>query len=203
MGVVGSSDTKSAKLFEDLFPNIFDVPAETPSAYINRCWEKYLDTGQDSNALNGYMFEDLLATALIREGVLPFYMQAKAAFVPNVHYDILLYTPARGPIAISAKTSLRERYKQADLEAIALKYVHVRAQFHIVTLDNEGAASLGAKIRDGGFVGLDSVVTARSRRFDDLLEKLQRLSVCEAPTLPAVSAERVVTAKAIDKNKML
>jgi len=197
MGVVTSTDTKAASLFEELFPNIFDVSAECPSEYVGHCWKVYLETGEVSNALSGYMFEYVLATALIRENLLPFYMQARAAFVPNVHYDILLYTPALGPIALSAKTSLRERYKQADLEAIALKYVHRRAQCHLVTLDEVEAHSVSAKIRSGDVIGLDSVVVAHKSEFDKLFENLQDFPFEEAPIVSVIEAQTVVTSERI------
>jgi hypothetical protein len=51
----------------------------------------------------------------------------------------------RRPICISAKTSLRERYKQADFEAIALKYVHRKALSFLVTLEENEAKSVKAK----------------------------------------------------------
>ena len=43
----------------------------------------------------------------------------------------------------------RERYKQADLEAIALKYVHRKALSYLVTLEANEAKSVKAKIKSG------------------------------------------------------
>lgn len=82
----------------------------------------------------------------------------------------MFYTTERGPICISAKTSLRERYKQADLEAIALKYVHRRALCYLVTLDISEAKKVKEKIKSGDVIGLDKVVVATSDEFNDLIE---------------------------------
>lgn len=81
-------------------------------------------------------------------------MNAKVAFVPNVIYDLMFYTSERGPICWSVKTSLRERYKQADLEAIALKYVHRKALSYLITLEENEAKSVKAKIKSGALLGL-------------------------------------------------
>ncbi|MDE7137830.1 MAG: hypothetical protein K2O29_05155 [Ruminococcus sp.] len=45
--------------------------------------------------------------------------------MPNVDFDIILYTQEQYPIALSLKTSVRERYKQADLEGVALKNMYI------------------------------------------------------------------------------
>ncbi|MCF6346733.1 MAG: hypothetical protein L3J20_00335 [Flavobacteriaceae bacterium] len=127
LGITIGNDTKAGNIFEDLFPNFMEIEYQKPSEYITLFWNKY-EAQSDRNAnLNGKMFEYILASLCIREGILPLYMSAKVAFVPNVIYDLMFYTTERGPICWSVKTSLRERYKQADLESIALKYVHRKA----------------------------------------------------------------------------
>ncbi len=51
--------------------------------------------------------------------------------------DIVLFKEEkRSPIGISIKTSLRERYKQADLKAVALKYVHRNAENCLISLQS-------------------------------------------------------------------
>ena len=120
-------DNKAEIVFDSLFPNFLEVEYEKPSDYIQKYWNAFKNHSESNNNLNGKVFEYILATLCVREGILPIYMSAKVAFVPNVIYDLMFYTTERGPICWSVKTSLRERYKQADLEAIALKYVHRKA----------------------------------------------------------------------------
>jgi hypothetical protein len=146
-----------------------------------------------NNNLNGKIFEYILATLFIRENILPFYLNAKVAFVPNVIYDIMFYTAERGPICISAKTSLRERYKQADLEAIALKYVHRRALSYLVTLEENEAKSVKAKIKSGDVIGLDDVIVATSNDFNDLIIELKKFKFSDPPTVKIIESNQIVT----------
>ena len=134
-----------------------------------------------------------MATLLVREGILPIYLSAHVAFVPNVIYDILLYTTARGPICISAKTSLRERYKQADLEAIALKYVHRKSLSYLITLDEREANSVSNKITTGDVIGLDEVIYVISEKFDDLISSLKEMIFTIPPIVQVITSNQVIT----------
>ena len=67
------------------------------------------------------------------------------------------------------KTSSRERYKQADLEAIALKYVHRKAQSFLMTLEEDEYPRLKKKISNGDIIGLDKVVLCTSPDLDQLI----------------------------------
>lgn len=129
-----------AQIFAQVAPSWL-TSQHKPSDYVGSTWATYIAKfGRGNPNLNGKMFEVLLATVLVRERILPFYISVEVAFVPNVVYDLMLYDCAAGPICVSAKTSLRERYKQADLEAYALKSVHRRAKYYLVTLSHEEAA---------------------------------------------------------------
>lgn len=112
---------------------------------------------------------------------MPLYKNAKVAFVPNVVYDLMFYTSERGPICWSVKTSLRERYKQADLESIALKYVHRKALNFLITLDKTAAKSVKNKIKNGDVIGLDKVVVATDPEFDKLVEDLKKIQIWGTP----------------------
>ena len=143
--------------------------------------------------MNGKVFEYLLATLFVREEILPLYLSAKVAFVPNVIYDLMFYSTERGPICLSAKTSLRERYKQADLEAIALKYVHRKALSYLITLDENEANNVRAKIKSGDVIGLDNVIVATSLEFDKLIMEMRSYTFCEPPTVKVIESNQVIT----------
>lgn len=102
---------KTSLVFENLFPDktFFDIEYESPSDYVNKFWKKYKELGENNKTLNGSIFEVIIYTLFIREGLLPMYLQAKVAFIPNVEYDMIIYNKEVGPISISLKTSLRER----------------------------------------------------------------------------------------------
>jgi hypothetical protein len=112
----------------------------------------------------------------------------------------MFYTAERGPICVSAKTSLRERYKQADLEAIALKYVHRKALSFLVTLEENEAKSVKAKIKSGDVIGLDNVVVATSIEFNELIKELKSYKFSKPPTVKVIESNQIIT---IDKVKAL
>lgn len=192
LGVVIGSETKAGSIFERLFPYFMDFEYEKPSEYITHFWNKYESLDERNSNLNGKMFEYILASLCIRENILPLYLSAKVAFVPNVIYDLMFYTKERGPICWSVKTSLRERYKQADLESIALKYVHRKALSYLITLSDE-AISVKEKIKSGDVIGLDNVVIATTPEFDELVATLKTFQFDEPPTVKVIESTQVVT----------
>ena len=205
LGITVGKNKKVAQIFEGLHPDFWQIKYKKPSEYISRYWNLYVDARgvknveeedgekKNGNSSNGKIFEYILATLLIREDILPIYLNAKVAFVPNVNYDIMLYTAERGPVCISAKTSLRERYKQADLEAIALKYVHRRALAYLLTLDANEAKSVKAKIKSGDVIGLDDVIVATSPEFDAFIASLKTLVYSDPPTVKVIESNQIIT----------
>jgi hypothetical protein len=196
IGIVVGDDSKAANIFEGLIPNFFEITYEHPSEYVSHCWALYQTHPERNNNLNGKFFEYILATLCIRENILPLYLSAKVAFVPNVLFDMLFYCKERGPICWSVKTSLRERYKQADLEAIALKYVHRKSLSYLITLSDE-AISVKEKIKSGDVIGLDGVVIATSREFDQIVQELKKLEFEIPPTVQVISSNQVVTSEKV------
>lgn len=196
LGIVIGNNTRSGKIFDELFSDFMEFVYDKPSDYIKSFWVKYEAYPDRSSSLNGKMFEYILASLCIREGILPIYMSAKVAFVPNVIYDLMFYTSERGPICWSVKTSLRERYKQADLESIALKYVHRRALSYLITLDETEARSVKNKIKKGDVIGLDKVIVATNPEFDELVKDLKEFIFEDPPTVKVIESTQVVT---IDK----
>ena len=122
--------------------------------------------------VNGRVFECLILEALFARGIYPIYYQARVANVPNIIYDILLFHPIQ-PVALSCKTSLRERWKQADLEALALKQVYRGSMSALLTLSSEGYG-VQKSIEDSNVLGLEQCIVIQNGGydFDDLLIKL-------------------------------
>jgi hypothetical protein len=197
LGIVVGEDKKVAVLFEKLIPDFRLIKYSTPSEYVKICWDKYQENADLSNNQNGKFFEYILATLCIREQILPLYMSAKVAFVPNVVYDLMFYTAERGPICWSVKTSLRERYKQADLEAIALKYVHRKALSYLVTLGVVEAKNVKAKIKTGDVIGIDDVIVATLPEFDLMIAELKKFVFAEPPTVKVIESNQVVTSEKV------
>lgn len=194
-------DNKAELIFDSLFPNFFEVEYDKPNEYIQQYWNAYIRHPERNNILNGKVFEYILATLCVREGILPIYMSAKVAFVPNVIYDLMFYTNERGPICWSVKTSLRERYKQADLEAIALKYVHRKALSYLITLEENEAKSVKAKIKNGDVIGLDDVIIATKEEFNELIAELKEFEFSEPPTVKVIESNQIITEEKVNQIK--
>jgi hypothetical protein len=153
---------KSTQLYQEIFGSEWGSNITTPSAFIDESWQKLIKSKKSNNYTNGAIFEYLIALCLFSRKILPFYMQANITFVPNALYDIVLYTIQGNPITLSLKASLRERYKQADLEAWALKNVHRGALNYLITLNEKEATRASEKIVKGHLAGLDEVILASS-----------------------------------------
>lgn len=195
LGIISGDDTKTGEIFENLFPNFMEIDYELPSDYIKLLWNEYINSSlfENNPNVNGKLFEYIIATLCIRENILPLYMGAKVAFVPNVNFDLMFYTKEKGPICLSIKTSLRERYKQADLEAIALKYVHRKALSYLITMDEKAAKNVKHKIKEGEVIGLENVVLAFDSEMDALIYDLKILELIDPPILKVIESNLFVT----------
>jgi hypothetical protein len=190
--------TETGKIFESLFggKTFADIEYDQPSDYVNMYWGKFNEISKNyDRSIKGKIFELILSTLFVREGLLPMYLQANVAFVPNVNYDCLFYCDEFGPISISMKTSLRERYKQADLEAIALKYVHRKSKCYLLTMNKEEANSAASKIKSGSIIGLDEIVVCSTSQIDDLISKIKKIELKEAGNVDVISSDLIITEK--------
>lgn len=187
-----SDKSKCFDVFEYLLSDINCNNFNEASELVHALWQKYATYSKQSNSLNGIVFEAILATAFLQHGISPIYVQAKVVFVPNVDFDFILYSSEHGPISISAKTSLRERYKQADLESVSLKYVHRKAKCFLVTLHAEEASSLSKKVGNGDMLGIDEVILANSPDFDGLIQRLKVMRFIKPEPVQIVTASKVL-----------
>ena len=164
----------------------------TPSQYVSECWKRYQKyysslskkAQKGANSLNGKVFELIIVTALYRNGILPFYYQAKAELVPDIDYDVILFDEKeQKAITISIKTSARERYKQAALEAFAFKSVHRSSLNYLVMEDSNECKDVQVKIRNGTIIGLQQAIDANSKDFDSFIKKLSKMQLGKTPTI--------------------
>lgn len=183
---------KSVSVFESLLNGVpfTEIDYDTPCCYVKKYWTSYKELGIDNNSLNGNVFELIIYTLLYREGILPFYVQASVAFVPGIEFDTILYSKEK-PISLSLKTSLRERFKQADLEAIALKYVHRKSECFLLTLDADEAMSVNHKISEGTAIGLNKAYNCLSEDINELLDYLKSIYFSEAGQIEIIEGRLI------------
>lgn len=181
-----ASTSASANLLLSIQPNLDSIKISKPSKYIDFIWREAERDQRLTRDVRGKFFELLVASSLIKNQVLPFFWQAQLEFVPLANFDLVVYTEERGPIVLSLKTSIRERYKQAEFEAQAMKDVHRRALNYLVTIESDEAISLKSKIDSGVLTGIDDVVVANEDSFDRLIERLKSLTIVDTPIFSAV-----------------
>ena len=172
----------SAKLIETILkiqPTLDYFPYRSPSLYNDKIW-KILDTEIQDNSSRGSAFEFLIAFTLLRESISPFYYQVEFSNIAWAEFDILIYTEEIGPIVFSRKTSLRERWKQAELEAQLLRRDFPKSRSFLITMDpNE--SSVANKIKNGPKSGLEKVMRSNQPVFNRIIEEIKNYTVIKVP----------------------
>ncbi|MEK7571431.1 MAG: hypothetical protein AAB553_04085 [Patescibacteria group bacterium] len=181
------------QVIKKLLPDIRSDSKLKPHEFIKKYWKNYQSNFQSNQNINGKVLEELIAITLIRKNILPFYMQAQVAFISYINYDFIIYSNDIGPISISSKTSLRERWKQADLEAVALKYIHRKSKSFVVTLDTEAVRR--RRIDPSASMGIDEFILADTEEYDKMLETIKQHDLSLSPTVEVVTSNFVITAE--------
>ncbi|MCY4002036.1 MAG: hypothetical protein OXF84_14695 [Bacteroidetes bacterium] len=166
-----SERRKSDKIYSELLENIqFD----RPSNFVNDVLiDEYVANYPSNSSINGKVFEYCIVECLMQMDITPFYYQATMSLIPNVNFDIVCYNEI-SPVVLSCKVSLRERWKQADLEGLAIKQVYRKSKVHLITAATNEQDRLQREIESGTIHGLDSCVLAQSTDFDKLLTDLTK-----------------------------
>lgn len=141
--------------------------------------------------LAGTALEYSLLGALRERGKQPLFWQAEFVELPNNFYDVVFFTREHGPIVLSPKTSLRERYKQADLEALALRGLFPQSRFYLISLDRDKKhlANVQRKIAGGEVRGI--VALYDETNLDELFRQLDALTPVEPPAGSLRRARRI------------
>ncbi len=136
---------------------------------------------QSIGSMSGSWLEWATLAALKAKGLTPAYWQAEFAAVPNNFNDVMVWSKEHGPIILSCKTSLRERYKQADLEAVALRQHYPEAKFFLLTLDDDKrhVARTRKKIAGKELLALQAIYDETNA--DELFAFLGTLTLTAAP----------------------
>lgn len=167
---VGASGATGSLLLS--IGDYYDEKSTEPHKNIKNCWSAAI-SHKPNNATRGSVFESLIGIVLLDFGCKPFYRQGQLELVNNANFDFLLWRNSNAPITISAKTSLRERYKQADLESFAIKSVYRRSENFLVTLSSNELRVRLRKMKNGEeFSSLDQMVAADEPQFDNFVHYL-------------------------------
>lgn len=152
-----------------------NVPSYPYSRFMSAFWEEASSQGQSSGAL----FELMVACCLYDARVGTFYRHATLQDSPKVESDLLVWTREGMPWCIQMTSTLRERYKLADLQAFRVKASYHNAAFFLLTMDQFDTSKRSKK----DFESLDELVYCGSAAFDSLIEKLTFSSSSECDAL--------------------
>lgn len=176
--------TPSNQLITQELMDKYPIPTHlSPSEFIEIYWALYESLDSRTNSMNGAIFENLVVIALAREGIKNIYYQTSLSFVQSALFDVFLYHEEK-PVALSIKTSLRERWKQADLEAAALKQVHKKAECYVLTL-NEREIRVRQN-KKNNYAGLNGFILTDSSEFDRLIDYLKTRTFSVAGEIPII-----------------
>lgn len=178
------------KITKKIIENYDFTTYQKPSEFIDESWIYYKNNFDSDKNINGTIFENLVVYILAYEGINHIYEQAEVAFVPNAIFDILLYHPEY-TYTLSLKTSLRERWKQADLEAYAIKNVLKASKSYILSLSHGEVRARRKKFEKGDdfYNGLDGFVLANTEEFDELVEELKQINFIPSEKVSIIVGE--------------
>jgi hypothetical protein len=111
---------------------------------IEKCRAEAVKMGKSPNSIAGMAGQWLelsLLIALKHKGLTPAYFQFELHNVADAVMDVAVFSEKRGPIVMSCKTSLRERYKQAEQEALATRKSYPDSYSCVVTIDKKRTTS--------------------------------------------------------------
>lgn len=181
-----TSERRNITITKELLRNFPINSDASPSEFIRHYWQHYNDEYESNNSTNGTIFENLVILSLARNGINPIYYQTELTYVPSAIFDVFLFSEELS-VAISIKTTLRERWKQADLEALAIKQVHKSAQCFVVTLSHNEVSA--RRRNDSTYAGLDRFILADTTEFDDLINDLSERDFSIAGSFPVVKTD--------------
>lgn len=168
------------------------------SEFIKSYWQYYTEEFPSSNSVNGAIFENLIIIALARSGITNIYYQTELTYVHSAIFDVFLYHET-GSVAISIKTTLRERWKQADLEALAIKQVHKDVKCYVFTLSHPEVNA--RRKNDKSYAGLDGFILADTQELDLLLEELHQKEFSVAGTITIIKTDhKLYTLKKLEND---
>jgi len=122
-----------------------------------------------NNQVPGDVFEIIIGFILDYENLEIYSMDENIKGVTYVKPDFILKNERKN-IFISCKTSIRERWKQADWESMRYKKIFPDAKCFVITNHEKEAITLKGKLND---IDIDMVFYSGSSEINDFVKKLK------------------------------
>ncbi|WP_284928772.1 hypothetical protein [Candidatus Phytoplasma sp. AldY-WA1] len=157
---------------KDTFNLSIDEYMKTNYQQLNHYFNQNNINSQSQKAISGKINEYLILLYFQNKGITNLYPQVNLFFIPDIKFDLILFTQKKRIIAFNFKTCLRERYKQAMIEAQQLKKLDTRFEFYLLTNNEKETQRLNNKIEQGKIQGINQVVNLFSNSANNFLQNL-------------------------------
>ncbi|WEK82133.1 MAG: hypothetical protein PR2021_0590 [Candidatus Phytoplasma pruni] len=127
---------------------------------------------QSQKVIRGKINEYLILLYLNNKGINNLYPQVNLFFIPDIKFDLVLFTQKKRIIAFNFKTCLRDRYKQTMVEGQQLKKLDTRFEFYLLTNNETETQRINNKIKQGKIPGINQVINLFSNSANDFLQNL-------------------------------
>ncbi len=164
--------SKIKQVFLEIYSNILDSVPDTASKFFREnwsIWESYAEGRTINNVIPGKVFEKLFEIYCFMLNYEIIAQDESFEDVPLVKPDFLLKNKDGEYLFLSLKTSLRERWKQADWEAIYIKEYYPTTLCILITFHEREEKNLQSNIEKNLLKGLDDSCLATSDKFDQIL----------------------------------
>jgi hypothetical protein len=140
-------------------------------------WDRILAIDPITGTKAGAAMELVVSLSLVRHGVAPFARTVDSAQVPTHRIDFWMETVDGSPIVLSSNVKVKERWRNENLAAYALKIAFPSASWYLVTEDEADASRCRDRIAAGEVKFLDGAFSFRSKEFGVFVEQLQEINL--------------------------
>ncbi|WP_238055123.1 hypothetical protein [Candidatus Phytoplasma ziziphi] len=157
---------------KDTFNLSINEYMKTNYQQLNHYFNQNNINSQSQKVIRGKINEYLILLYFQNQGIIHLYPQAYLFFIPDIKFDLVLFTKKKRIIAFNFKTCLRDRYKQAMVEGQQLKKLDTRFEFYLLTNNEPETQRLNHKINQGKVQGINQVINLFSNSANNFLQNL-------------------------------
>ncbi|QKX95577.1 hypothetical protein [Candidatus Phytoplasma asteris] len=117
---------------KDTFNLSINEYMKTNYQQLNHYFNQNNINSQSQKVIRGKINEYFILLYFQNKGIINLYPQAYLFFIPDIKFDLVLFTETKRIMAFNFKTCLRDRYKQAMVEGQQLKKLDTRFEFYLL-----------------------------------------------------------------------
>lgn len=171
---IASSASRPAQIIAQAAPDLSYRAFNRGDEYATYLWECTTRTNNLAGQSAGLTLELIVAATMARAQAGPFLRSVESELVPTHRIDFWFETISETPVIISCNAKLKERWRNENLAAYALKLTLGAARWYVITADEDEATACSARISSGTASYLDGCFTFRSEQFQRLVQELSR-----------------------------